>query len=42
MIFHHTFYIQFQHLKSMQEVEMSTISEEEGMDGGGWLWCQTV
>lgn len=26
----------------MQEVEMSTISEEEGMDGGGWLWCQTV
>lgn len=42
MILHHTFYIQFQHSKSMQEVETLTISVEKGMDGGGWLCCQTV
>lgn len=42
MILHHTFYIQFQHSKSMQEVETLTISVEKGMDGGGWLCCQTL
>lgn len=26
----------------MQEVETLTISVEKGMDGGGWLCCQTV